>query len=381
MLPAVSAPPPFSAGELARRRAALLQLASTVEVDAVLAYGCNGAGSAVPWLCCWPVTREAAMVLRPGHEPVLLVGFANHVPNARRLARDCQVEPIGDRPDQAVTGRLGGVRRLGTVGPLPRPLWSVLDRQLTLVPLDEDYVALRLRKSTEELRWLRHAAAATDAAAAAVVAAAVPGATELDLVAAAEAAYAGTGASRHIHYLSATAMAEPDRCVPGQWPTARPLAAGSVVLFELSARFGQDYPGQVLRTVLVDAEPTPLYGTLHAVAETILQTITAELRPGVSPISLQCAADLATAAGFTMLDDLVHGLGGGYLPPIVRHRGLPAGRNAAPLEAGMTVVVQPNVCTPDLLAGVQTGEMFEITSDGCRSLHRFSTGLLSGGPG
>ena len=45
----------------------------------------------------------------------------------------------------------------------------------------------------------------------------------------------------------------------------------------------------------------------------------------------------------------------------------------------MTVVVQPNVCTTDLRAGVQTGEMFEITDDGARSLHRFPAGLLRGG--
>jgi Xaa-Pro dipeptidase len=43
------------------------------------------------------------------------------------------------------------------------------------------------------------------------------------------------------------------------------------------------------------------------------------------------------------------------------------------------VVVQPNVCTPDLSAGVQTGELFEITADGARSLHRFPAGLLRGG--
>ena len=85
------------------------------------------------------------------------------------------------------------------------------------------------------------------------------------------------------------------------------------------------------------------------------------------------------AAGFTTVDDLVHGFGGGYLPPVLSHRGLPAGADAQPLEEGMTVVVQPNVCTPDLSAGVQTGELFEVTADGARSLHSFSTGLLRGG--
>jgi hypothetical protein len=45
----------------------------------------------------------------------------------------------------------------------------------------------------------------------------------------------------------------------------------------------------------------------------------------------------------------------------------------------MTVVVQPNIATADLAAGVQTGELYEITADGARSLHAFPTGLLRGG--
>ena len=40
-------------------------------------------------------------------------------------------------------------------------------------------------------------------------------------------------------------------------------------------------------------------------------------------------------------------------------------------------VVQPNVCTPDQRAGVQTGELFEITADGARSLHAFPRGFLA----
>ena len=129
----------------------------------------------------------------------------------------------------------------------------------------------------------------------------------------------------------------------------------------------------------VDAEPTPLYRDLHDVATACLDAIVGLLRPGALPADLLAAADLVLDAGFTTVDDLVHGFGGGYLPPVLSHRGRPSGADAAPLEEGMTVVVQPNVCTPDLSAGVQTGELFEVTADGARSLHRFPSGLLRGG--
>jgi Xaa-Pro dipeptidase len=375
-------PPDFSDGEIAARRAQVEQLAQQQDLDAVVVYGANRFGSAVPWLTGWPVTREAVVVLRHGRRPALFVGFPNHVPNARRIARDADVAGVGERTADTVVAELakgGPVARVGTIGPAPAPLRAALDRSATVVPLDDAYTGLRSTKSDEELAVLRYAAALTDASAAALVDAAVPGTTELDLVAAVEGAYAGTGATNHIHYVAATSMAAPDRCAPAQWPTTRRLEPGSVVVFELSTAWGQDYPGQLLRTVTVDAEPTALYRELHDVAEAALAAMTAALRPGVRPAELLAAADLVLDAGFTTLDDLVHGFGGGYLPPVLSHRGTPSGVHAEPLQEGMTVVVQPNVCTPDQRAGVQTGELFEITADGARSLHAFPRGLLQGG--
>jgi Xaa-Pro dipeptidase len=375
-------PGPVSVEELAARRERLLDESDRLGLDAVVVHGANRSGSAVPWLTCWQVTREAVVVLRRGHRPTLLVGFPNHVPNARRVARDCEVVGAGERTADSVLDvlrRRGPARRVGVLGPMPHRLWVALSEGVELVSMDQAYVAARLHKTPYELSVLRHAAALTDLSGAALVEVAVPGATELDLVAAVEAAYAGTGGTNHIHYVAATSMAVPDRCAPAQWPTTRRLESGSVVVFELSTTWGTDYPGQLLRTVTVDAEPTSLYRDLHDTADAALAAIVGLLRPGVLPAELLAAADLVLDAGFTTVDDLVHGFGGGYLPPVLSHRGPPTGVDAAPLEEGMTVVVQPNVCTLDLSAGVQTGELVEITADGARSLHSFPSGLLRGG--
>lgn len=372
-------PPDVSDAEIARRRRQMQDAADRHGLDAVVVYGANRFGSAVPWLTRWPVTREAVVVLRQSRAPTLLVGFANHVPNAVRMAHDCEVAGVEERTTDSLFATLdrgGPARRVGLVGPLPHAVRTALEARTMVVELDDEYVGMRVRKSAEELAWMRHAAMLTDASADALVAAAVPGATELDLVAAVEGAYAGTGGTNHIHYVAATSMTQPDRCAPAQWPTDRRLESGSVVIFELSTTWGPDHPGQLLRTVTVDAEPTPLYRELHDVADAALAAIVRLLRPGALPFDLLAAADLVLDAGFTTFDDLVHGLGGGYLPPVLSHRGAPTGRHTAPLEEGMTVVVQPNVCTTDLHAGVQTGELFVITADGARSLHSFPTGLL-----
>lgn len=381
--PASTPPGPVADAELAARRERLLHDADRLDLDAVVVYGANRSGSAIPWLTCWQVTREAVVVLHRDGQPVLLVAFPNHVPNARRVARDCEVMGAGENTASSVLEvlRRAPARRVGVIGAVPHLLHVALSAGVEIVAMDGAYVAARLRKTPYERSVLRHAAALTDASGAALVEAALPGATELDLVAAVEASYAGTGGTNHIHYVAATSMAAPDRCAPGQWPTDRRLESGSVVVFELSTTWGTDYPGQLLRTLTVDAEPTPLYRSLHEVADAALAAIVGVLRPGVLPADLLAAADLVLDAGFTTVDDLVHGFGGGYLPPVLSHRRAPSGADAEPLKEGMTVVVQPNVCTSDLSAGVQTGELFEITSDGARSLHSFPTGLLAGGAG
>jgi Xaa-Pro dipeptidase len=245
-----------------------------------------------------------------------------------------------------------------------------------VVDLGGAYTRLRLVKSDEELAWLRHAAALTDASCAAMLEAAAPGVTELELVAAIEGSYLGVGGTSWIHYLCVTSMADPQQCVPSQWPSDRPLAAGDVLSCELSTAWGVDYPGQLLRTFTVAAEPTPLYRELHDVAEAALTAIEDVLRAGTTPEDVVTAAEVIERAGFTTVDDLVHGFGGGYLPPVLGSRSrmlepLPQ----LPFAAGMTVVVQPNVVTPDHLAGVQTGELLVVTDAGTERLHGFERGL------
>lgn len=88
------------------------------------------------------------------------------------------------------------------------------------------------------------------------------------------------------------------------------------------------------------------------------------------------AAGVIEDAGFTTLDDLLHGFGGGYLPPVIGSASRDHDRTRAiPVRAGMTVVVQPNVVTPDGSAGVQCGELVHVTADGAQRLHRAPRGL------
>lgn len=375
-------PATFSDSEMQRRRAELDALMASAGLDHVVLYGANRSGSAVPWLTGWPVTREALVVHTPNEPDVLLVQFYNHVPQARALAPEADVRWAGPSSADAVAEELrrraqGRPTRVGVIGALPFSAAQVLTDAIgTVVDVSSAYNRLRLTKSSEEVALLRKAAELTDLSVAAMQHGAGPGTTDHELVALVESAYLPLGGTNYIHYFAVTSMERPEQCVPSQWPTGRRLRVGDVLSCELSTSYGGDYPGQLLRTFTVAAEPSPLVRDLHDVADEALQRIETVLAPGATPEEVVQAAEVIEAAGFTTLDDLVHGLGGGYLPPVLGSRS----RTLQPLPdlvfaEGMTVVVQPNVTTQDHRAGVQTGELLHVTATGCERLHRFPRGL------
>jgi Xaa-Pro dipeptidase len=368
----------FSATEFIRRRRALESVLAAAGLKHALLCGANRSGSAVPWLTGWPVTRQAFVLFTVGEQDVLLVNFYNHVPNARRVCPQTDVRWAGPEPIATIRQLLGarGAGPVGILGSLGIKEFRDLEHGHSLVDLGKEFLRLRLHKSAEEIAALRCGAALTDLAAVALTEPSSLGSTEHELSATLEQAYVSRGGGHHIHYLAVTSMASPDRCVPAQWPTDRILSEGDLLSFELSASSAPDYPGQLLRTFTVGAEPTPLVADLHAAAAAAFEAIESRLRPGVCAAELVDAARVVEAAGFTTLDDLVHGFGGGYLPPVI---GSPS-RSLVPvpdfeIEVGMAMVVQPNVVTADASIGVQTGELLLVTPEGAKRLHTFPQGL------
>ena len=172
-------------------------------------------------------------------------------------------------------------------------------------------------------------------------------------------------------------MRAPNLGVPRQFPSTRRVQKGDVVVAEITATFW-DYPGQVLRSFALGEAPTPLYRDLHAAADAAFDAITAVLKAGATPAQVIEASGVIEDAGFTIIDDLLHGYGGGYLPPILGCTNRPSGPvPQEPFRAGQVVVVQPNVVTPDRKAGVQTGEMLVIRETGIERLHTIPRGFLA----
>lgn len=367
----------FSDDEFARRRQLLTDTAAKHECDAILICGEERTGTGVGWLTGWPTSARAFVIFQPGERDLLLVEHVNHVPNASQIAPDADVrwaERRGVLPAVEEMARRG-IKRIGVIGVLT---W-LASRHLgafELIDLSEDYRWLRMRKSDEEIDWMRIGAAFSDLGLAALLEEGKPGMTERELGALVECDYHALGGSTVIHFIGRNNMARPTCCVPPQHHSSAQLQRGDMMFIEFSGTFW-DYPGQVLRTIAVDAEPTLIFRKLHDTAEAAYSAITGVLKAGVSAQEIFDATVLIEDAGFTICDDIVHGFGGGYWPPVLGTRSRPSG--PVPdmrLEANMTVVVQPNVITPDKTAGVQLGEMVRITETGFERMHVAPWGFL-----
>jgi len=373
--------PRFTPAEMARHRAAVEALLVEAQCDHLVFCGANRAGSIVQYLTQWPVTAEAVGVFTPGMRDALFVQWINHQPQASIIADQADVAWGGESSIAAAIAVLGkrGARagRVAWIGPLSADHYLALSAEFGAPKnLNKPYTRHRLVKSEEEIDWLRIGAHFTDLGMAGLRDGVKAGLTERELDELIERAYVRHGAVNFIHYIGVTSMRAPDLGVPRQFPLTRKVAKGDVVVAEITATFW-DYPGQVLRSFAIGEKPSPLYRDLHAAADAAFDAITGILKAGATPAQVIEASRVIEDAGFTIIDDLLHGYGGGYLPPILGCTNRPSGPvPQEPFRAGQVVVVQPNVVTPDRKAGVQTGEMMVIRESGIERLHSIPRGFL-----
>jgi Xaa-Pro dipeptidase len=370
--------PCFSEEEFSRRNQAVRRIMRELDLAAIIFSGTSSAYNEVLYLSNFLVTREAMLIFPFQGDTTLFVQMYNHVPNARRVSIINDVRWGG--PDTAVTTahhlleRGFGNSKIGIAGAMSFKHYETLKQAMpeaTLVDVTRQMMQLRLIKSEEELAFLRKGAELSDRAIQALEREARPGLTEHDLTAIIEGAYLNLGGKTHIHYLASTPMQHPNVCVPAQIPSSRVIEQGDVLITEISAHF-HGYPGQILRPFAIGTPPTPAYQRMYDVAAEAFSRIANVIHDGAIIEAVLDAAEYIHTSGFTICDDLLHGFGGGYLPPILRTR-LTSASEPAPFtfRENMTIVIQPNVITEDERMGVQVGELMRVTRTGIESLHSY----------
>jgi Xaa-Pro aminopeptidase len=374
--------PRFSDAELARHRAAVEALLHDANCDHLVFCGAQHVGSIVQYLTRWPVTAEAVGIFTPGRRDALFVQWINHEPQAAIIADQADVTWGGEScitsALQVLEKRRAAKNRVAYIGPLSADQYlAVAQRFGAPKSLNKAYTRVRSVKSAEEIEWMRIGAYFTDLGMAGLRDGLKPGLNERELGDLIERAYVKFGAVNFIHYIGVTPMGTPNLGVPRQYPLTRKISKGDVVVAEITATFW-DYPGQVLRSFAIDTQPSALYQELHTAADAAFDAILKVLRAGADPLEVVEASRVIEDFNFTIIDDLLHGYGAGYLPPILGCTNRPAGRVPRDkFRAGQTVVVQPNIVTKDRKAGVQTGEMLLITETGTERFHTIPRGFLT----
>ena len=374
--------PRFSPAEMARRRQAITRLLADAKCEHLVFVGANRFGAIVNWLTQWPVTQEAVGVHTPSQRDTMFVHYYNHLPLARRLAAEADVQwggPSAIANAIAELQRRGAVKdRVAVIGPVSAEQQAALTAAFgRIANLNRAFVTLRRVKSAEELDWLRIGAWLSDLGMAALRDNAEPGMSERQLWDVVERGYVAHGGGHGIHYLGMTSMHDPQVAVPTQWASNRKLAKGDCVTAEITSTFW-DYGGQVLRSFAVGEPPTQLYRDLHDTADAAFDAMAAVIRNGSKPADVIAASAIIEERGFTTIDDIVHGYGGGYLSPILSSKSRTDGAHPVPdepFETDMVLVIQPNVVTPDKRAGVQTGEMVRVTETGIERMHSLPRGF------
>ena len=374
--------PHFSDAEFKRRHAVVRAAMQEVDLPALLVYGTPPSMNAdVQYLTNYPTTREAFLIFsgRADEESVLFMQMRNHIHMARIMTRLADVHWGGANTAESAVENIKAQGlaegRIGLVGVIPTFHFETLKRELpkaTFVDFNQSMLQIRLVKSAEELAALRKGAEFGDLAIEALEREARPGMTEHELVALIQASYLPLGGRSMIHYLATTPMSNPSECAPRQYQSTRVLEKGDVLLTELSAHLFEGYPGQILRPFSIGTSPTAEYQRMYDVAVEAFNLLSSVIRAGTSTEEVLDAAEYIHSAGYTIYDDLVHCLGGGYLPPILRTRRTSA-RKTPPYiyKENMTLVIQPNPVTEDERMGVQVGQLVRVTATGVESLHRY----------
>ena len=376
--------PRYPVSEMERRHRWVADTMSELEIDVVIVGGPTGPlETSVQYFSNWPSQVQCYVIFASSEPPILLVRLWNHVPDAERIAMIDEVRYGGDTPSEqaeqvATIASEHNARRIGMIGVIPHADLAMIQQtnpEAILIDLNEAYQRFRLVKSPAEMVFVEIASRMNDAAIEALAAELRPGVNEYEVARIVEDTYNADRGWNLIHFSLSTPMEAPEVCVPHQYHPDRTLQAGDVFVTEISTTFW-GYAGQILRTFTIASDPTPRYARLHEVALEAYDSIVEVLRPGATIGEVLDAAEVITKSGFDIWDDLVHGFGGAYLPPIVRTR---ANRGATHPEDfeypdGTLLVVQPNVI--DGPAGVQTGNSLQLTSDGAISTQLQPTRMI-----
>jgi len=334
------------------------------------------------------VANLALVVLPRQGEPELYIRFPFDLERARKESWIEAVKACGS-PTRLVLDAAASLRRAGleagriglvtgdnVVDELPYSLYACLQQELPQVHLVEAGHLLRqarLQKSPAECALLRASAHLADAGAAAAEDVLQPGATEYEVVAAAEAAMRRLGAEAHLVVISSKGVTE----LVGP-PENKRIEPGDNVILEIAVqRMG--YTTQVAR-VFYAGGPTPAQREIYQASFRAYQAGVTACRPGSTCAEVAYAIREALdgggyrgGLGAYLEQDMGHGIGIDLPEPPRIEPG-----DSTRLEPGMALVIHPAVRVPGV-GGAFLGGTVLIGEDGSEAIHSIPESPSPGG--
>jgi Xaa-Pro aminopeptidase len=351
-------------GELRARRERVRAILARAGCEAGLVFGCDGHTQSYRYLTNFaPVLGDMYLLLAEDGERCVLT-FQWQIDEARGRSGIDRWDAAFD-PVPLVIGALRGTgaRRVGIVGlerlPVPahRRLLEAIDG-LELVDVGAAVGELRRRKSAVEIEALRAAARLTDRMLDAARDGARAGVTESALAAELSAIPHAAGGAVAFETTVVSGVDEP---IPIRRPTERALRAGDTVMVDLGAEV-DGYQADASRTFVLgraSAEQRRAWDVVRRAYDAAL----ALARPGVPCCDLHAAAGaIVEGAGYAIAHRVGHGIG---LATSYEWPSLDT--EAAPLEPGMTICIEPGVYAPGA-GNVKLEDDLLITDDGCELL-------------
>jgi Xaa-Pro aminopeptidase len=192
---------------------------------------------------------------------------------------------------------------------------------------------------------------------------------EDEIAAIIEPVYLKRGGYAGIHFMSSMPMRDPDFPVPSQFQSSRRLQKGDCLITEISGAYS-GYSGQIHRTFSIGEGPTAAWRELHNVAIEAFETLARVIQDGATTTEAEEAAEMIHGRGYTILDDLVHGVN--QYPPIFQTKTTKRhDSREMTFRENMVIVIQPNVMTKDERMGLQFGETLVVKKHGCETLNAY----------
>jgi len=208
--------PKFSDNEYSRRSNQVKTMMKRLEVDALLIHGNALSPGGVNYLSNY-VPRTPAWFFYPLEgDPILMLHFHNHIPNAKEMSIVDDIRCYGPNPSEILAEIIKerGLLRssIGIIGlgnSIPYGQFTGLKQLLpeaNLKDVAEPYTKIRVIRSAEELHWIRKSAHLTDLTVEALENKIRPGLSGYELSNIVHSAFLHHVGLMDIHFISSTSM-------------------------------------------------------------------------------------------------------------------------------------------------------------------------------